>query len=68
MQSVLASLEAEFERYEGENPMFFGCARGSNKVAPGYSEPGHSESRAIMNGKSRKVRMPPDSVDMMRRP
>jgi len=31
-------------------------------VAPGYNEPGHSESLAIMNGKSRNIRAPPKLV------
>ena len=40
------------------------CAKSSNipTVAPGYNEPGHSESLAIMNGKSRNIRAPPNHV------
>jgi len=34
----------------------------ANTVAPGYSEPGHSESLAVMNGEGRKIRAPPDLV------
>jgi len=31
-------------------------------VAPGYTEPGHSESLAVINGEGRKIWAPPDLV------